>query len=242
VHGKAYGSVVRYNFVMNTGFESPLDIVGVQSYTADMDCLGADFYGNISYNGTGHGLSLAYSRDSQVTNNLVIKAGRTAFQSICGAYHTDIIDGVVKEKKVPEYMLSDIWQETFPELKGIHGRFDPENHLDRMYIIAPANNVVKNNYYFYDKGYDTWIDSQKHMIGRLMDVESGYYGVSEIEEFSAENGNLTTYNSKRNKNPITIAEALEIANAAVGTVMTPEQLAEVGRIGVDHGIEDILVQ
>ena len=242
VHGKAYGSVVRYNFVMNTGFESPLDIVGVQSYTADMDCLGADFYGNISYNGTGHGLSLAYSRDSQVTNNLVIKAGRTAFQSICGAYHTDIIDGVVKEKKVPEYMLSDIWQETFPELKGIHGRFDPENHLDRMYIIAPANNVVKDNYYFYDKGYDTWIDSQKHMIGRLMDVEAGYFGVSEIQEISSANGNLTTYNSKRNKNPITIAEALAIANEAVGTVMTEEQLGEIGRIGVEYDLGSILVQ
>ncbi len=241
VHGKAYGTVVRYNLVMNTGFESPLDIVGVQSYTADMDCLGADFYGNISYYSTGHGLSLAYSRDSQVTNNLVIKAGRTAFQAICGEYHTDIIEGVVKEKKVTAYMLSETWQTAFPELKGLHGRFNPDNHLDRMYIIAPANNVVKDNYYFNDKGYDTWLDSQQHMVGKLMDVENGYYGVSEIEEISAANGNLTTYNSRRNNNPITIAEALTIANEAVGTVMTHEQLDEIGRIGVEYDLGAILV-
>ncbi len=242
VHGYAYGTVVRYNAVMNTGFESPLDIVGVQSFTADMDSPGADFYGNISYNCTGHGLSLAYSRDSQVTNNLVIKAGRSMFQAISPTFNEDIVNGVVKERKVKDYLLSDIWQSSFPELQGIHGKYDPDNYADPMYILAPANNVVKNNYYFNDKGYSTWLDSQQHKLGVLTDIEGSYYELSEIEEISAANNNLSTYNSRRNSNPITIAEALAIANEAVGTVMTEEQLNEVGRIGVEHNIGDIIVE
>jgi len=242
VHGYAYGTVIRYNVVMNTGFESPLDIVGVQSYTADMDCIGADFYGNISYNCTGHGLSLAYSRDSQVTNNLIIKAGRSMFQAISPTFNEDIVNGVVKERKVNDYLLSDIWQSSFPELVGIHGRYDPDNYTDRMYIKAPANNVVKDNYYFRDKGYSTWLESQKHKLGAITDVEGSYYELSEIEEISEANNNISTYNSKRNKNPITISEALAIANEAVGTVMTEEQLNEVGRIGVDHGIGAVTVE
>ena len=39
-----------------------------------------------------------------------------------------------------------------------------------------------------------------------------------------------------------ISEALAIANEAVGTVMTEEQLNEVGRIGVDHGIGAVTVE
>lgn len=241
-HGNAYGSVFRYNVVTNTGFESPLDIVGVQGLTADMDCLGADFYGNLVYNCTGHGLSLAYSRDSRVTNNLIIKAGRTAFQSICTTFTQDWMAEKPKERKVNDCLLSDIWQNAFPELKGIHGKYDPENPYDPMYIKAPANNVIKDNYFFYDKTYRTWLPDQQHMVQRMMDIEGPYYEVSEIEVISAEANRLTTYISKRNKNPITIAEALVIANEACGTVMTDEQLNEVGRIGVEYNIGDILVQ
>ena len=241
-HGYAYGSVLRYNVVINTGFESPLDIVGVQGLTADMDCLGADFYGNLVYNCTGHGLSLAYSRDSQVTNNLVIKAGRTAFQSICTTFTQDWMAEKPKERKVNDYLQSELWQTAFPELKGIHGKYDPENPYDPMYIKAPANNVIKDNYFFYDKTYRTWLPNQQYMAQRMMDIEAPYYEVSEIEVISEEANRLTTYISKRNKNPITIAEALAIANEACGTVMTEEQLNEVGRIGVEYSIGDIMVQ
>jgi len=111
-----------------------------------------------------------------------------------------------------------------------------------MYLRAPGNNVVKDNYFFFDKSYRTWLPSQQYKSTKLMDVEDAYFLMSEIEDISVENGRVTVYNSKRNKTPITIAEALETANAACGTVMTPEQLAEVGLIGVEHGIGDIFVE
>ena len=199
-------------------------------------------YGNIVYNCTGHGLSLAYSRDSKMTNNLIIKAGRSAFQAISPTYNSDWLAGEPKTRKVNAKLQSELWQETFPELKGIHGSFDPENAFDPMYLRAPGNNVVKDNYFFFDKSYRTWLPSQQYKSTKLMDVEDAYFLMSEIEDISVENGRVTVYNSKRNKTPITIAEALETANAACGTVMTPEQLAEVGLIGVEHGIGDILVE
>ena len=75
-----------------------------------------------------------------------------------------------------------------------------------------------------------------------MDVEDAYFLMSEIEDISPENNRVTVYNSKRNKNPIIVAMALEIAKEACGTVMTPEQLEEVGQIGADYGIGDIIVE
>ncbi|MBE6626434.1 MAG: right-handed parallel beta-helix repeat-containing protein [Ruminococcaceae bacterium] len=242
MHGYAYGTICRYNVVMNTGYYSMIDIVGVQGITVDEDSLGATVYGNIVYNCTGHGLSLAYSRDSKMTNNLIIKAGRSAFQAISPTYNSDWLAGEPKNRKVNAKLQSELWQETFPELKGIHGSFDPENAFDPMYLRAPGNNVVKDNYFFFDKSYRTWLPSQQYKSTKLMDVEDAYFLMSEIEDISVENGRVTVYNSKRNKTPITIAEALETANAACGTVMTPEQLAEVGLIGVEHGIGDIFVE
>lgn len=242
MHGYAYGTVCRYNVVMNTGYYSQIDIVGVQGITVDEDSLGATVYGNIVYNCTGHGLSLAYSRDSKMTNNLIIKAGRSAFQAISPTYNSDWIAGVPKTRKVNAKLLSELWQKTFPVLKGIHGNFDPENAFDPMYLRAPGNNVVKDNYFFFDKSYRTWLPSQQYKSTRLMDVEDAYFLMSEIEDISTENNRVTVYNSKRNKNPITVAMALEIAKEACGTVMTPEQLEKVGQIGVDYGIGDIIVE
>lgn len=242
MHGYAYGTVCRYNVVMNTGYYSQIDIVGVQGITVDEDSLGATVYGNIVYNCTGHGLSLAYSRDSKMTNNLIIKAGRSAFQAISPTYNSDWIASVPKTRKVNAKLLSELWQKTFPVLKGIHGNFDPENAFDPMYLRAPGNNVVKDNYFFFDKSYRTWLPSQQYKSTRLMDVEDAYFLMSEIEDISPENNRVTVYNSKRNKNPITVAMALEIAKEACGTVMTPEQLEKVGQIGADYGIGDIIVE
>ena len=177
-----------------------------------------------------------------MTNNLVIKAGRSAFQAISPTYNSDWIAGEPKTRKVNSNLLSELWQETFPALQGLHGNFDPENAFDPMYLRAPGNNVVKNNYFFFDKSYRTWLPSQQYKSTRLMDVEDAYFLMSEIEDISPENNRVTVYNSKRNKTPVTISEALEIAKVACGTVMTSEQLNEVGLIGADYDIGNMLVE
>ncbi len=241
-HGNAYGTVVRFNVVMNCGYDTPIDIVGVQGITSDFGS-GNEFYGNIIYNTTGHSTSVADGRDTYIHNNLCIKPGRTAHEGICRPIAEDVNANTPTEREVDAHLLSDIWQSTFPELNGINGTFTPDGYkFNPMYIGAPANNTYTNNYLFMDRAFNTWNEEAKHHLGKTTKVEEYFYLFSEIEEISAAKNNLTTYNSKRNNDPITISEALAIANEAVGTVMTEEQLNEVGRIGVDYGIGAMLIE
>lgn len=230
IHGKAYGTVCRYNLVVDTGYESRIDIVGVQAITADMDCLGCEVYGNITYNCTGSGITFAYTRDGTIRNNLLVKCGRYSLAAICPAYATCVANGVVKEYKANADMQSEIWQERFPELVGIHWRYDPENSEDPMFVKAPANNYVADNYYYFDKAYRT--DPNGAYVTRTSDFESYYMTFSDITVPNTGDGTLQTYSSRRDT--VSLREALEAANEAVG-VMTFEQLESIGIEGKGIG-------
>ncbi len=244
-HDRGYGTVIRYNVIIGTGYETDLDIVGVAGIISD-GTSGNEIYGNIVYNTTGHSLLAAgIDRDTIFHHNLCIKSGREPFgyksPEYAGFYNADV-PAVAED--VEDYLFSEIWQTAFPTLKGIHKNYDPENRDDPMFFYAPVGNKTYNNYIIYDKAYETFPPEYDYKAGKTEWIENHVENFSgeDIEEFSFVLGNYEVYSSKRNKNPITIGEALEKANAAVGTIMTPEQLEEVGRIGVDHGIGDILVE
>ena len=230
VHGYAYGTVVRYNLVANTGFESKIDIVGVQAYTADMDAFAAEFISNIAYNCTGSGITLAYSRDAVIRNNLVVRPGRFGYGGICYEYTSYLLGEKTKEAKVKDYLQSDLWLERFPQLKGLHGVFDPENPYDRMFIKAPANNVVKDNFLYFDKGYRTI--GADYNVTKMIDFESPYYDVSDMQVPDLKDGTIIQYSSKRSH--YTLDECLSTANEVVG-IMTEEQFNGIGRVGIGIG-------
>ncbi|MBE6617928.1 MAG: right-handed parallel beta-helix repeat-containing protein [Ruminococcaceae bacterium] len=244
-HDRGYGTVLRYNVIIDTGVVTDLDIVGVAGIISD-GTSGNEIYGNIVYNTTGDSLLAAgVDRDTVFHHNLCIKPGREGIEMNCPEYaqfYRDDWDRV--PPAVEDYLYSDVWQNTFPTLKGIHDNYDPENPDDPMFFYAPVGNKAYNNYLFHDKAYETYPPSQNYKQGSLNDIEDHVerFSGEDIETFALEHGNVTSYSSRRNKNPITISEALKIANDAVGTIMTEEQLNEVGRIGVDHGIGNMLVE
>ena len=104
--------------------------------------------------------------------------------------------------------------------------------------------MIYDNYLFLDKSYSNHLERFKNRAGNTQMIESGYLLFSEetIETFSQYGGNMTIYNSKREKNHITLLEALNTANDSVGIIMTEEQLAMVGRSGIDYSIGEILVK
>ena len=230
VHGYAYSTVVRYNLVANTGYESKIDIVGVQSYTADMDAFAAEFIGNISYNCTGSGITLAYSRDAVIRNNLIVRPGRMGLGGICYEYTQYLQGAKTNEAKIKNYLTSDLWIETFPQLKGLHGVYNPDNPNDRMFVKAPANNVVKDNFLYFDKAYRTI--GGTYNATNMFDFEYPYFAVSDITLPDAKDGTLIQYSSKRSH--YTLEECLATANEKVG-IMTDEQFMEIGRIGIGIG-------
>jgi len=242
--GRGYGTVLRYNVIIGTGYETDLDIVGVAGIISD-GTSGNEIYGNIVYNTTGDSLLAAgLDRDTSFHHNLCIKPGREGLEFNTPEYAGFYNDEVAAVANVESFLFSEIWQTAFPTLKGIHANYDPENPDDPMFFYAPVGNSVYKNYLIYDKAYETYPPDYDYKAGTFMEIEvhAEKFSGENIDGFAIQLGNLLQYSSKRNKDPLTIGEALEKANAAVGTIMTPEQLEEVGRIGVDHGIGDMLVE
>ncbi len=229
VQGYAYGTEVRYNLVANTGFESKIDIVGVQSFTADMNAMAPEFYGNIAYNCTGRGITLAYSRDAVIRNNLVVRPGVAGYGAVCPDFAMYLSGEKTDEIELPDFLSSDIWLETFPQVKGLHGLFDPEDPYDRMFVMAPANNLVENNFLYIDKTYRLYGDL--YNTTKYSDFEDPYLELSDIT-VPADMVTLIQYSSKRSH--YTLDECLRTANEKVG-VMTEEQFNEIGRIGIGIG-------
>ncbi len=241
--GYAYGTIVRYNVVINTGYESDLDICGVAGIISDGSG-GNEIYGNIVYNSTGDSLlGAGLDRDVSFHHNLCIKPGREGLEFNTPEYSEYYNNNVYATANLPSYLFSDIWLEKYPTLKGVHNTYDPENPGDPMFYYAPVGHSAYNNYLVYDKAYETYPPMYDYMQGTVMYIENHAktFSGDNIETFSAALGNYEQYSSKRNKNPQTIGDALAKANEAVGVIMTPEQLDEVGCIGVDYEIGNIII-
>ncbi|MBR5252257.1 MAG: right-handed parallel beta-helix repeat-containing protein [Clostridia bacterium] len=243
-HDRGFGTVLRYNVINGTGYASDFDVVGVAGIISD-GTSGNEIYGNIVYNTTGASLLAAGAdRDTVFHHNLCIKPGREALVMNC-EYTQFCADRWNGEPAIVEdYLFSEIWVTAFPTLEGLHANWDPENPDDPTFFYAPVGNKAYNNYLVDDKAYETFPPLYDYKQNHVIDIEDHILTFSgeNIETFSYALGNFEVYSSKRNKNPQTIGQALEKANAAVGVIMTPEQLEEVGRIGVDHGIGDMLIE
>ncbi|MBE6616705.1 MAG: right-handed parallel beta-helix repeat-containing protein [Ruminococcaceae bacterium] len=226
-----YGSIFRYNYLENIGTaEYPtVTQLGVQAFTVDCDANGLTIYSNIINKITGSGVGVSGGRDNNVHNNLFISCGFYAYSLDARDYNDFKNAGVAATCGVTEYLLSDTWQAAFSELRGLHGNYDPENPLDPMFEGAPGGNRFVDNYGYFDKA-----NRLTNYIGNYTFL---YYddeiinATSEIFAISAENGNMKTYNSRRNGD-IVIADALAEAEAAGYPIMTVEQFNQIGRIGV----------
>ncbi len=226
-----YGSIFRYNIIENTGTDEypAVTQLGVQAFTVDCDANGLTIYSNIVNNITGSGVGISGGRDHDVHNNLFISCGFYAY-SLDARDYVDIKNaGVPATSSVPDILLSDIWQEAFPALRGLHGNFDPENPLDPMFEGTPGGNRFVDNYGFYDRmnrltnyiGHYTFLNYDDEIINASC----------EIFPINENNGNMKTYNSRRD-GVIYYADALAEAEAAGCPIMTTEEFNKIGRFGI----------
>ncbi|MBR5252629.1 MAG: right-handed parallel beta-helix repeat-containing protein [Clostridia bacterium] len=229
---RGYGSIFRYNLIENAGTADypAVSQLGVQAFTVDCDCSGLTIYSNIVHNVTGSGVGISGGRDHNVHNNLFISCGAWALSLDARDMTKYRLSDEPLTKKINTYDTNELWQKAFPELRGIHGNFDPANWLDPMFEAMPANNRFVDNYGMFNK-YNRFTTT------RVMDYVFLYYddeiinACCEIDIISAENGNMKVYNSRRD--PVIIyTEALAEAEAAGYPIMTVEEFNNIGRIGV----------
>lgn len=227
-----YGTVFRYNLIENAGTADypAVTQLGVQAFTVDCDSSGLTIYSNIVNNVTGSGVGISGGRDHNVHNNLFISCGFFAYSLDARDMTTYKSSDEAKTKTLNAYFTNEIWQEAFPELKGIHGNFNPANRFDPMFEGMPSNNRFVDNY-----GYFNRMNRITSYIGNYTflyyDDEIINQANCEIVPISTENGNMKTYNSRRD--PLIIyTDTLAVAEAAGYPIMTTEQFNEIGRIGI----------
>ncbi len=230
VKDESYGSVYRYNLVAHTGFETKIDVIGVASFISDGGN-GAEYYGNISYDCTGDGFCLAGARDTIIHNNLVVRPGQCGIGASCPDYAEIMRGNRDGHRTVPEFLLSEEWQEAFPKLRGIYGDFNYESEDNSMFINAPAGCASWDNYYYMDKAYRL-ASLRGGNSTTLFRIESYYKDYSDFILGDQQNGDLVMYSSKRSH--YTLKECLDAANEKYG-VMTYEQLGQIGRTGTGIG-------
>ncbi len=230
--GNGYGCVYRYNLIENVGTtEFPkLLHIGIHGFTVDCDSSGYEFYGNIVNGVTGSGFGVSGGRDNNMHNNLLIGCGGWALSLDGREWAPYNNAGVDATMGIDDCYSNEIWLEAFPALQGVHGNFDADNPLDPLFEGAPAGNRFVDNYVIYDR-------ANRHVTHNLESAvefnndDPIINATCEIEIPTQENGRMTQYNSRRD-DPIVYTEVLKDAEAAGCPIMTEEQLAEIGRIGV----------
>ncbi len=230
VKGTSYGSVFRYNLIANTGYETALDVIGVAAIISDNGD-GAEYYGNITYSCTGSAFCLADARDTTIHNNLAVRPGRYGIGATCPDYAQVLKGEWSGVHTVPSQLLTEEWQKAFPQIVGMYGTFNFESEDNSMYLMAPTADYSWDNYYYFDKSYRL-VGLRGGNTTQLFDIEQYYELYSDLKVGDVQQDDLVLYSSRRSH--YTLRECLDAANERYG-VMTYDQLAQIGRIGIGIG-------
>ena len=227
-----YGNVIRYNYIHDIGLKDEFlanikDYVycGVSAIYWDGGKSGQTAEHNIIENVTGVGVA-ASGRDETVTNNLFISCGWSVSMVAC-YYQGTFVSGTEKTNAGGQGLFNldkkDAWKKAFPQLYTLN--WDKEDPDDPNFYGAPTNNILQNNYYYFDKANMNSIKWYGHMFPNDIHESVKKFSGNTIEE-AVEGVNMTTYTSKRQ--PITAADVIEETSKITGITM--EEFNKIGRL------------
>ena len=165
-------------------------------------------------------------RNISIHDNLFISC-KYAVTGMCGAYHDALFGDPTTPAIVnlPRYMYNDIWVKAYPEMSQLITDTTGLTEEDYQIWNAPVNVIIMDNYSFGDRSNSTY----KGIVTLNVNSErNGHFerlNPGTIVDMTEENGNLTSFNSRREGMP-EIKEALETASAFVD--ITYEQFLEMG--------------
>ena len=231
-----YGNVFRYNYVHDIRAKDKV-IMNVKNYPYchvsglywDGGKSGQTAEYNIFENISGAGV-IASGRDEVVTNNLFISCGYGVSMECC--YYGGIFanngfggGGGKSNQGFSGMENNTVWQKAFPILYKLKWEDSDRDPDDPLYYVAPAGNVLKDNYFYFDKANVKSMASYGHLFQNV--INEAVYKFSGENIVDAEEGvNQTTYTSKRT--PITARDVIEETSKVTGITM--EEFLKIGRI------------
>ena len=223
-----YGTVVRYNYVGNSGFtrDTAIDDVGTQGILLGGGQSGVTVYGNVVENVTGAGISMFGGRDNEVYGNLTSTCRYGIHYDSCfilQAYNIDPI-GCNRVGTSDEHIRSAKWKEKFPVLGTYtyynYGMdYDAECLGTKNFNAAPVSKIYDNVYYL-DKNVHERIDHPFYYDKYVTE-----YSGSDFEIPAKSNGTLNYITAKNADTAI----GQFVADNADKLAITAEQFAEIGR-------------
>ena len=228
-----YGNVFRYNYIHDIRAKDET-IMNVENYPYchvsgiywDGGKSGQTAQFNIFENISGAGV-VASGRDETVTNNLFISCGWGV--TLPATYWVNVFIGGLEPigwsaQGMWKYNDNEIWEKTFPQLYEYN--WDNHDENDPNYAGAPAGNVLKDNYFFFDKANVKSIKLYGHAFQNdIPECVTRFSGENIVD--AVEGVNQTTYSSRRT--PITVRDAIEKTSSITG--ITIEEFEKIGRTG-----------
>ena len=226
-----YGNVFRYNYIHDIRAKDET-IMNVENYPYchvsgiywDGGKSGQTAEHNILENISGCGV-IASGRDEVVTNNLFISCGFGVSFNATYWVNTFMLDADPirwSAQGMWRFTDNEIWKKTFPQLYAYN--WDNHDENDPNYAGAPAGNVLKDNYFFFDKGNNKSLKLYGHLFQN--DIAECVFRFSGENIVDAEEGvNQTTYSSKRE--PIDVRDAIAKTSGITG--ITLEEFDKIGR-------------
>ena len=227
-----YGNVFRYNYIHDICAKDET-IMNVEDY---LYCYVSAIYWdggksgqtaeyNILENISGAGV-VASGRDETVTNNLFISCGWGVTLPATYWENTFLAGegpATWSGQGLSGKENNEIWKKTFPQLFELN--WDNPDENDPNYAGAPCNNVVKDNYFFFDKANVRSFKWYGHMFqNSIPDSVKRFSGETIVD--AEEGSNQTTYSSKRQT--INVRDA--IAETSPITGITVEEFDKIGRL------------
>lgn len=170
----AYGTVIRYNMIENSGNKEYFP-VGIYW---DDTLSGQTAYGNIIKKSYGQGMLIGGGRDNKVFNNIFIDCTDYCiqFDKRGEDWNTDWADVTKPGSLINQLRSYDlhngVWHDKFPVLEKIHT--NRENYEDEYFYGHPARAEIINNLFIFSNGRPT---VYRGMYGCLIDPLVYKYGV-----------------------------------------------------------------
>ncbi len=182
-----YGNVIRYNCIYALGSEGHKP----NGIYMDDALSGQEITGNILINVPQYALHLGGGRDLNVTNNIVINAGKCAVsyddRARDGALYDGWFDHAAKGGDMWAALYASpwkgsVWQQTFPQYKTMTDDFTKSETAD--FIPNPANSTLRGNVIF---DLHSSIGSIADSVERFSDVDgNAVYPMHRINAFFAD--------------------------------------------------------
>jgi len=227
-------NIVRYNHIANVGaagyyYELPdYSYYGSAGILSNYSGSYYEVYGNVIDTINGDGIHMD-GRYVNVHNNLLIGCANWYVMDTAHEYSLYFKNGETDGiYEFEDFIFSPVWKEANPDLASLIFDLNQTTKDDPRAWAVPLGNMIDRNWVYYDR-YVRYFDNWGTAPYSIEDTVHRFSGDTiDVASDSRDNGNNTSYNSRRNK--VVIEELLATEKVAEFVDMDWERFQTIGRV------------